>query len=124
MNQAMQDIQHLLQDYFDGLYTGDTELFARVFHPEASYVSAVPHEQFTLNMSEYFERVRHRASPQSQQQPRYDRILSIEILDTHIAVAKVQCALPPKLFIDCLTLLHTPDGWRIISKVFNYTLID
>lgn len=123
-NTPLQSICELLQAYFDGLYMGDTQILSRIFHPDALYVCASSQQQFSLNMPSYFARVEERPSPHSLKQSRYDRILSIDILDSHIATAKVQCALPPKLFIDSLTLINTTNGWQIISKVFNYSLMD
>ena len=35
------------------------------------------------------------------------------------AFAKVECALPPRFFVDYLTLLKTKDGWRIVAKAFK-----
>ena len=30
-----------------------------------------------------------------------------------------KCALPPRYFVDYLTLLKTNDGWRIVAKAFK-----
>ena len=35
---------------------------------------------------------------------------------------KAECAIPPKAFIDLLTLVKLEGEWRIVSKVFHYTL--
>ena len=51
--------------------------------------------------------------------PRHDRIVTIDQSGPVSAFAKVECALPPRFFVDYLTLLKTKDGWRIVAKAFK-----
>jgi hypothetical protein len=50
---------------------------------------------------------------------RHDRIVTIDQSGPVTAFAKVECALPPRFFVDYLTLLKTRDGWRIVAKAFK-----
>jgi 4-oxalocrotonate tautomerase len=36
---------------------------------------------------------------------------------------KAECAIPPKAFIDFLILVKLDGEWRIVSKVFHFTLL-
>ena len=47
------------------------------------------------------------------------RIVTIDQSGPATAFAKVECALPPRFFVDYLTLLKTKDGWRIVAKAFK-----
>lgn len=110
----------LLQDYFEGLYEGDTALLARVFHPQARYNCATDGPLVHLDMGQYFPLVERRPSPRSQQHGRTDRILSIEFAGPVTALAKVECSIPGKCFLDLLTMVHVDGRWQIIGKVFHH----
>ena len=46
-------------------------------------------------------------------------VITIDQSGPASAFAKVECALPPRFFVDYLTLLKTRDGWRIVAKAFK-----
>jgi hypothetical protein len=117
-------IESALQDYFDGLFDGDTERLSNVFHPQAIYASATGGELIRLTMDEYFPIVDERPSPASQRQVRRDRVVSIEQIGPVTALARVECAIGPRHFDDVLTLVRVDDRWQIIAKVFHYELTE
>ncbi len=117
-------IEQTLQDYFDGLYQSDTSLLRKVFHPQAIYASATGGELVYRTMDEYFPIVAARPSPASRQEPRHDRVVSIDLVGPVSAVARVECAIGPKRFDDVLTLVRLDDRWQIIAKVFHYELAE
>lgn len=120
MAQDFDAVARVLQDYFDGLYRGDTALLARVFHPEARYVTATGEELLHLGMDEYFPVVDKRPKPSEQGEPRRDRIVSIEFAGPKTAFARVNCSVGERYFTDFLSLILTDGRWRIIAKVFHY----
>tara|TARA_Y100001934_G_scaffold282324_1_gene395462 strand:- start:495 stop:923 length:429 start_codon:yes stop_codon:yes gene_type:complete len=67
----------------------------------------------------YFDRIRSRESPRAQGLKRHDRIVSIHRAGPDTALATVECAIPPRYFVDYLTLMRDAEGWRIISKSFH-----
>ena len=113
----------VLQAYFDGLFESDTEQLSRAFHSEARYVDAKAVPLKPLSLAEYLPVVAERPAPASQAQPRTDRILSIDFAGNTAAIARVECSLGTKSFADLLTLVHTPEGWQLISKVFHYDVV-
>lgn len=113
-------IHSVLQLYFDGLYHSDTKRLAKVFHPQALYATAVGDKPIVWRMDEYFPVVDARPAPAASGQPRTDRVLSIELIGPVTADARLQCSIPPKHFIDLLTLIHVDGRWQVISKVFHY----
>lgn len=113
----------VLNDYFDGLYTSDTQLLRRVFHPAALYACASDGSLLTLTMKEYFPIVDQRPSPASRQELRRDEIISLEFAGPVSAFARVKCAIGPKHFTDFLTLIYLDARWQIISKIFHYDLL-
>ena len=117
---AFAEIIGVLGDYFDGLYLGDTGILSRVFHPRAIYATAAGGRLLTLGMDDYLPVVAGRPAPAGRGEPRQDRILSIEFAGPVTALAKVECAIQPRRFIDFLTLVRVDGRWQIIAKVFHF----
>jgi hypothetical protein len=119
MSGDLQDIEHALQTYFDGLYEGDTAKLSRVFHEVAHLFSVTDGKLGDMSREQWFELVRSRRSAQSQDLPRRDWVVQIDRSGPTTAFAKVQCQIPPRHFTDYLTLVKLADGWRIVSKTFH-----
>jgi len=117
------EIVRVLDDYFDGLYHGDTTRLRRVFHPAAQYACATDGSLLLRTMDEYFPIVDARPSPASRGEARRDRIVSIEFAGPVTAFARVECSIAPKAFIDFLTLVKLDGRWQILAKVFHYELL-
>lgn len=113
-------VEAVLQDYFDGLYHSDTGLLARVFHKKAIYVSVTEGTLIHRTMDEYFPIVDAREPPAARGEPRADRIEGITFAGPSTATARVNCAIGPRYFTDCLTLILDEGRWQIISKVFHW----
>jgi hypothetical protein len=122
LNAEFAAIAAVLQDYFDGLYHSDTQRLRRVFHPRALYASASDGTLLALGMDDYFPIVDKRPSPASRGDARTDSILAIEFAGPVTALARVQCSILPKHFIDLLTLVKLEGRWQVIAKVFHYEL--
>jgi hypothetical protein len=112
-----------MQRYFDGLFHSDTALLSTVFHPQAHYFCATDGSLLHLDMARYFPLVEKRPSPASQGHPRSDRIVSMAFAGPVTVFVTAECAIPPKAFTDFLTLVKLDGEWRIVSKVFHYTLL-
>lgn len=119
---GFEEVVQVLGRYFDGLHHSDTSLLREVFHPQAHYFCATEGELLHLDMQQYFAVVDKRPSPASQGHARTDRILSIGFAGPVTAFARLECAIPPKDFIDFLTLVKLQGRWQIVSKVFHFTL--
>jgi hypothetical protein len=119
---AFAEVTAALQLYFDGLHHSDVDRLKRIFHPEAHYYSATDGSLNHLDMAQYFPLVEQRPSPASQGHARTDRILSIEFAGPVTAIAKLACSIPPKHFMDLLTLVKLDGRWQIVAKVFHHTL--
>ena len=115
-----QELTEQIHQYFDALYFCDLEILAQVFHPKAHYTCTTHGELLHLSMEQYFDVVSHRQSPASLKQSRQDKIISIDIVGDHMALAKVQCVIEPKFFTDFLSFIFIDGRWQIINKVFHY----
>ena len=77
MRTNFDDVAAVLMDYFDALYFSDMERLARVFHPQAQYVSVTDGSLLYRTMGEYFPIVESRQSPASRSEPRRDSSASL-----------------------------------------------
>lgn len=112
-------IEKTIWTYLDGLYEGDTEKLASAFHPVAHLYSESEGEVADLPREKWLDMVRNRPSAKSQGQARHDRIVSIDQSGPATAFVKLECALPPRFFVDYLTLIKTGSGWRVVAKAFK-----
>lgn len=117
------EVTAVLEGYFEGLYHSNSEMLRRVFHPSALYACATEGTLLTLRMDEYFPIIDKRPSPASRGDPRADRIIAIEFAGPVTALARVECSILPKRFIDLLTLICVDGRWQVISKVFHYDVV-
>ncbi len=120
MSAEHQAISETIQTYFDGLHEGDTEKLGAVFHPCCHLFHGNKGELIDWDRTTWFERVDGRPSPRSQGKSRHDRIVSIDMSDQTTALAKVECAIPPRYFTDYLMLLKIDGRWQIVSKSYRY----
>jgi hypothetical protein len=112
-------IEKTVWTYLDGLYEGDADKIATAFHPVSHLYSEANGEVVDLPRERWLELVRNRPAPESQRHPRHDRIVTIDQSGPVTAFAKVECALPPRFFVDYLTLIKTAAGWKIVAKAFK-----
>lgn len=120
---TFQTLHAVLQNYFDGLHHSDTQRLRKVFHEAAVYACATDVTPLIRNMPEYFAVVDARPSPFSRGEQRTDHVLSIELVGSSTALARVACSIGPKHFTDLLSFIHTDGRWQIIAKVFHYELV-
>jgi len=116
------EIAAALVDYFDGIYEGDTAKLDRIFHAEGRLNSVTDGDMSAMTKQQYLELVGGRASPESTDAPRFDKIVAIDIAGPGAATAKVELAVPPKYFTDLLTLIKVDGQWQIINKTYHYVL--
>jgi Putative lumazine-binding len=115
-------IVDLLKRYYDALYRCDTALLATVFHASAQYFTASSGELLHLDMHSYFPVVEQRISPESSGDPYTFSIESIELAGAVTAIARMHSSMLGKDFIDLLTLIKLEGKWKIIAKVFHFTI--
>jgi hypothetical protein len=116
------DIILVIRKYFDALYNGDADSFAEVFHPAARLFCGTGGTLLTMDVPQYLDLVRGRASPASRADRRADAIISLEMPTPTTAHVRVKELLLPKYFTDELTLVLVDQRWRVVSKVWHFEL--
>jgi hypothetical protein len=120
-NDTFEQLNQVIQDYFDALYDCDVTKLQRVFHPRAIYATADETPFLYRTMDEYFPVVAARQSPASRGERRRDHIDGIDLAGDNTAVARVRCSIGSRDFVDFLTFVRVDGTWRIIAKVFQIT---
>lgn len=111
-------IRTAAQTYLDGLYEGDADKLASVFHPTSALTWEENGVLTPLPRDEWLEAVRNRPSAQARGLSRQDEILQIDQASPSMAFVKLKCAIPPRFFTDYLSFLKVDGKWQIAQKVF------
>lgn len=111
-------IEQTIQTYFDGLYEGNADKLASVFHPGSALTYDNAGTVLAWPLADWLKAVRERPSPQAKGLARDDAILLIDQSGPTTALVKVKCQIPPRYFTDYLNLLKIGGTWRVAQKVF------
>ena len=111
-------IEQTIQTYFDGLYEGNADKLASVFHPGSALTYDNAGTVMVWPLADWLKAVRERPSPQAKGLARDDAILLIDQSGPTTALVKVKCQIPPRYFTDYLNLLCIGGQWKVAQKVF------
>ncbi|HEY6510506.1 MAG TPA: nuclear transport factor 2 family protein [Burkholderiaceae bacterium] len=111
-------IEQAVQTYLDGLYEGDADKLASVFHETSALTYEQDGKLTVLPRDQWLKWVRERGSPSSKGLARDDAILQVDQAGPTTALVKVKCQIPPRYFTDYLSLLKIDGRWVVAQKVF------
>ncbi|KAA0989195.1 nuclear transport factor 2 family protein [Dyadobacter aurulentus] len=111
-------ITTVLQDYFNGVFKGDTDLLRSAFHPQTLIAGDVNRQPYFKTLDQYLDGVANRKSPFELGESFRMEILSIEIIN-QIAVAKVRLPMFEFNYYDLLSLTRIDGKWVIINKLLT-----
>jgi hypothetical protein len=113
-----QAIEQTVQTYLDGLYEGDADKLASVFHDTSALTYEQDGKLVVLPREQWLKAVRERPKPKDRGLPRDDVILMVDQSGPTTAFVKVKCQIPPRFFTDYLNLLKVDGRWVVAQKVF------
>lgn len=111
-------IEQTVQTYLDGLYEGDADKLASVFHENSALTYEQDGKLTVLPRERWLQAVRERPAPKAKGLARDDAILMIDQSGPTTAFVKVKCQIPPRYFTDYLSLLKVDGRWVVAQKVF------
>ncbi|MBK6787459.1 MAG: nuclear transport factor 2 family protein [Betaproteobacteria bacterium] len=111
-------IEQTVRTYLDGLYEGDADKLASVFHETSVLTYEQDGKLIALPRDQWLKAVRDRPAPKAKGLPRDDVILSVDQAGPTTALVKVKCQIPPRFFTDYLSLLKIDGRWVVAQKVF------
>jgi len=112
-------VEAAVHTYLDGLYEGDADKIASVFHPTSALAQMHEGQLQITPRDSWLAGVRTRPSPKAKGLPRHDEVVSIDIAGPTMAFVKLKCAIPPRYFTDQLSLLKIDGRWQVAQKVFQ-----
>jgi len=118
MSDDAKAVEAAVQTYLDGLYEGDADKLASVFHPTSALTWEENGVLTPLPRDQWLDAVRSRPSAKARGLPRQDEILHIDQASPTMAFVKLKCAIPPRFFTDYLSFLKVEGRWQIAQKVF------
>jgi len=111
-------IEQTIQTYFDGLYDGDADQLAGIFHEAAALTFEQDGRITVLPLAQWLKAVRERPAPRAKGLARDDAVLWLDQSGPTTAFVKVKCQMPPRYFTDYLSLLKADGRWLVVQKVF------
>lgn len=117
-------IVELAQTYFDALYEGDAAKFEAVFHADAHLHSNGGNTYTHMDVPAYLNIVRNREAPAVRREAREDEVLAISFLSPTLGILTTREVFMPKRFTDVLVVMKFDDQWKIVSKTWDFTIID
>lgn len=114
------EIQELMMRYFDGLYQSDSQILRTVFHDDLTYVNGTAGTYEHMNLEAYMARIDARTPPASRGGDRDEVVERITLKGDRIGLIEARMTMLGRNYQDLLTLIHTDDGWRVLTKVFSF----
>lgn len=114
----------LAQDYFDALYEGDTQKFARIFHADARLYCIGGGNYITMDVQTYLGIVAGREAPAARGDVRHDEVLSVSIASATTAHLRVRELFAPRRFTDELLLIKDGAAWKIVAKLWDFEVLN
>jgi len=109
-------IRATLEHYLAGHATGDPREFRQAFHDEARLQWMREGQYVQRSDDEYVAGASGKPADDEAQRKRW--IESIDITGS-AASAKIVLDHPTAILTDYMQLLKTPDGWKIVNKIFD-----
>jgi hypothetical protein len=113
----------LENEYFKGIYTGDTGKLRKIYHPGTLLFGDVKGVPYAKTLDEYLEGVANRQSPKDSGKPFKGEVLDIRVTNS-IAIAEVKVNMYDFVYEEYLSF-HKIDGkWLLISKMITDVATD
>jgi hypothetical protein len=105
--------------YFDLMYDSDVSRFDRVFRSTAQLHVVRHGEMRLLTAQAYRDALARTPSPRSQNAPRHEELLLMDVASRDQALVKVRVRINAILYVDYLSYHRVDGDWLITSKAFH-----
>lgn len=110
--------QALENDYFKGIYEGDTSKLGGILYPGTLLFGDVKGQPYAKTLEQYLDGVAHRQSPKESGKPFKGTILSVEVINS-IAVARVHVKMYEFNYDELLSFHKIDNRWVIVNKMIT-----
>ena len=118
MNQ-ISELSDAIAVYLDAIYYCDVEKLDKVFHEGSSLFDADEGKILVDPIASFRADVADRPSPAGRNQKRSDEVILIDWLSPISAVVKLRLQAHDNVFVDHLSFVKGPEGWKIVAKVWH-----
>ena len=115
--QDEQEIKQVMAKYLEGSSKGESSILSPYFHKDAViYWDGADTDVHTHAIQWFFDAI-DRLGPDDDEHPMH----TVDVLDITdgIAVVKVRETWKGMAYTDYMSLVRTPEGWRIAAKLFH-----
>jgi hypothetical protein len=112
-------LRQAVKRYFDLMYDSDVSRFDRVFRSTAQLHGIRHGEMRLLTAQAYRDALARTPSPRSQNAPRQEEILLMDVASRNQALVKVRVRINAILYVDYLSYHRVDGDWLITSKAFH-----
>jgi hypothetical protein len=112
-------LNQAVKRYFDLMYDSDVSRFDRVFRSTAQLHGLRHGEMRLLTAQAYRDALARTPSPRSQNAPRHEEILLMDVASRNQALVKVRVRINAIVYVDYLSYHRVDGDWLITSKAFH-----
>lgn len=105
--------------YLDLMYDFDISRFDHVFRSTAQLHGLRNGEMRLLTAQAYRDVLTRTPSPMSQNAPRHEEILLMDVASCNQALVKVRVRINTIVYVDYLSFHHIDGDWLVTSKAFD-----
>lgn len=113
------ELSDAIKVYLDAIYYCDVEKLDAVFHQTSSLFDADDGKIFVESIASFRADVASRPSPARANQVRKEEVILIDWLSDKSAIVKLRLQAHENVFVDHLSFVKGPEGWKIVSKVWH-----
>jgi hypothetical protein len=112
-------LRQAVRRYFDLMYDSDVSRFDRVFRSTAQLHGLRHGEMRLLTAQAYRDALARTPSPRSQNAPRHEELLLMDVASRDQALVKVRVRINAIVYVDYLSYHRVDGDWLITSKAFH-----
>ncbi len=117
-NKEVEAISQVINDYFMGLYNGDTNGLKQAFHPTAILWGDINGSEYMKPLDEFLQAVINRKSPADNNESFKMSITGIEVLGNN-AMTKLHVPMLGNNYHEFISLSKVGGRWWIVNKLFT-----
>jgi hypothetical protein len=117
LNNDIQQITDVINNYFQGTYHGNADLLSQAFHPNARITGIIEDNIIDWSISEFITRVTEEPTADKKGEKYNKKIILIDVTKC-AAIVKTHVEVGYLTFIDYITLLKIHEKWVIRNKSF------
>ncbi len=116
---GVDELTQAVKRYFDLMYDSDVSRFDRVFRSTAQLHGIRHGAMRLLTAPAYRDALDRTPSPRSQNAPRHEEILLMDVASENQALVKVRVRINAILYVDYLSYHRVDGDWLITAKAFH-----